>query len=256
MADVVQTDVAQPEVKIKKKPQNFYFTQETEDSIVEYNNTSDDVIRNKIYTDKIHPALYKLSEIMLHRFKFYQFDISHEDIKHEVVVFLHEKLCKYDQSTGFKAYSYFSIVAKNYLIAENNKNYYQYKKKDKIEAIDIERNIVNEELRKEFIEEQAEFMDVFVDLLDQFLPLLYTKLRDIQIADSVLHLFKNRENIENYNKKALYIMIREQTNAKAQYVTAVIKQMKLMYDRLYVEYKDGNEFDGITWYDFKDIIED
>ena len=82
-------------VKTKKK-QNVYFTQETENAIIEYNKCDDPVIRNIIYTDKIHPAFYKLAEIMIHRFKFYNFDVSHEDVKHEVVAFLHEKLCKYN----------------------------------------------------------------------------------------------------------------------------------------------------------------
>ena len=73
---------------IPKVKQTMYFTQETEDSIVEYNTTDDVIQRNMIYTKKIHPAFYKLAEIMIHRFKFYNFDVSHEDVKHEVVSFL------------------------------------------------------------------------------------------------------------------------------------------------------------------------
>ena len=77
-----------------KKP-NIYFTQETENAIVLYNSMEDDIQRNIIYTKKIHPAFYKLAEIMIHRFKFYNFDVGHEDVKHEVVSFLHEKIHKY-----------------------------------------------------------------------------------------------------------------------------------------------------------------
>ena len=55
--------------------QTMYFTQETEDAIVEYNTTDDYIQRNIIYTKKIHPAFYKLAEIMIHRFKFYNFDV-------------------------------------------------------------------------------------------------------------------------------------------------------------------------------------
>ena len=78
-----------------KKP-NVYFTQETEDAIVQYNSTEDDIQRNIIYTKKIHPAFNKLAEIMIHRFKFYNFDIPVEDVKHEVVTFLHEKMHKFN----------------------------------------------------------------------------------------------------------------------------------------------------------------
>jgi hypothetical protein len=78
-----------------KKP-NVYFTQQTEDAIVLYNTLEDEFQRNLIYTQKIHPAFYKLSEIMIHRFKFYNFDVSHEDVKHEVIASLHEKINKYN----------------------------------------------------------------------------------------------------------------------------------------------------------------
>lgn len=242
------------EKKIKK--QNFYFTQETEDAIVLYNNTTDEAVRNELYVEKIHPVLYKMAEIMIHRFKFYNFDIPHEDVKHEVIVFLHDKLSKYDQSTGFKAYSYFSIVAKNYLIAENNKNYYQAQKKHSIDTIDIERNIVNEVVRNDFVEEQCDYINMYVEVMEKYLPMVFPKARDIQIADSVLYLFRNRENIENYNKKALYILIKERTGAKSQYITSVIKTMKDLYNRLYTKYDDGVDITKFSWFDMRDIIDD
>lgn len=243
-------------MEVKKKKQNVYFTQDTEDAIVEYNECDDTLLKNIIYTKRIHPAFYKLAEIMIHRFKFYNFDVPHEDVKHEVVAFLHEKIGKYDRTTGFKAFSYFSIVAKNYLIAENNKNYYQYKRRHSVEAIDSERNIVNEQLRTEFVDEQKDFLDLFVDVVERYLPLIFTKNRDIQVADSVLYLFKTRENIENYNKKALYILIRERTGIKTQYITNVINKIKDIYTKMYDEYNEGTNIAELSWYDLQDIIED
>jgi hypothetical protein len=193
---------------------------------------------------------------MIHRFKFYNFDVSHEDVKHEVVAFLHEKIGKFDGDSGFKAFSYFSIVAKNYLIAENNKNYYLYKKRHTLESIDSERNIVNEQIRNDFVDEQKDFIDIFVGIMDEFLPLIFSKNRDLQVADSVLYLFKTRENIENYNKKALYILIRERTGIKTQYITNVITKFKLIYGRLYEAYSNGKNIADMDWFDIQDIIED
>ena len=243
------------ETPVKKKKQNVYFTQDTENAIIEYNSCEDPIERNIIYTKKIHPAFYKLAEIMIHRFKFYNFDVPHEDVKHEVVAFLHEKLCKYKEDSG-KAFSYFSIVAKNYLIAENNKNYYQYKKKYSIETIDSERNVINEKLRTDFIDEQKDFIDVFVELMEKYLPLMFPKQRDLQVADSVLYLFRTRENIENYNKKAIYILIRERTGIKTQYITNVINKIRDIYNKLYMEYTEGTNIAELSWYDLQDIIED
>lgn len=238
------------------KKQNFYFTQETEDAIIKYIQTEDPDERNAIYTKHIHPAFYKMAEIMIHRFKFYNFDVSHEDVKHEVVTFLMEKICKFDWNTGFKAFSYFSIVAKNWLIVENNRNYYQYKNKDDIAAIDQERNISNEIVRRELADEQTDFIDMFVEIMDKYLPMIFTKQRDLQIADSIMYLFKTRENIENYNKKAIYILIRERTGVKSQYITNIITRVKQIYSRLYTEYNQGTNILDLSWYDIQDIIED
>jgi len=243
-------------METKKKKQNVYFTQDTEDAIVEYNNCKNEILRNEIYTKRIHPAFYKLAEIMIHRFKFYNFDVPHEDVKHEVIAFLHEKLGKYDNTTGFKAFSYFSIIAKNYLIAENNKNYYQYKKRYSIETIDSERNIVNEQLREEFTDEQRDFIDLFVELMEKYLPLVFPKNRDLQVADSVLYLFKTRENIENYNKKALYILIRERTGVRTQYITNVITEIRDIYTKVYTEYNDGTNISELSWFELQEIIKD
>jgi len=238
---------------IPKVKQTMYFTQETEDAIVEYNTTDDNIQRNIIYTKKIHPAFYKLAEIMIHRFKFYNFDVSHEDVKHEVVTFLHEKINKYKAESG-KAFSYFSIVAKNYLIAENNKNYYHFKRSQDMVNIDTERNIINEKIRTDLIEEKNDFINLFVSVVEKYLPLLFSKNRDIQVADTILYLFKTRDTIENYNKKAIYILIRERTGVESQYITNVMNKIKIIYSCLYKEYRDGNNIENMSWYDIQDII--
>jgi hypothetical protein len=235
-----------------KKP-NVYFTKDTENAIVMYNEMEDEFEKNMLYTQKIHPAFYKLAEIMIHRFKFYNFDVSHEDVKHEVIAFLHEKIHKYKAENG-KAFSYFSIVAKNYLIAENNKNYYHFKRSHDIQAIDLERNIVNEKVRHDLVEERSDFIDQFVIVMEKNLPLIFSKKRDVQVADTILYLFKTRDNIENYNKKAIYILIRERTGITSQYITNVITKIKQIYTKLYSRYKDGLNIENLSWYQIEDII--
>jgi hypothetical protein len=237
----------------KAKKQNVYFTQKTEDAIVAYTQSEDHYEKNLIYTEKIHPAFYKLAEIMIHRFKFYNFDISHEDVKHEVITHLHEKIHKYKADHG-KAFSYFSIVAKNYLIAENNKNYYHYKRTQDIDAIDSERIVINEKIKTDLIDERNDFIDSFVILVEKYLPLFFPKNRDIQVADAVLYLFKNREHIENYNKKAIYILVKERTGVNSQHITNVLNKVKNIYSNLYKEYRYNNNIESLSWYQVQDII--
>lgn len=220
----------------KKKSKKNYFTEETENAIVQYNLTTSLSERNKIYDHYIKYPFDKLAENIIHTFKFYHFDIPYEDVKHEVVAFLNEKIHKYTQGKG-KAFSYFSIVAKNYLINHNNNNYNRFKNTDALEVVDGHRKVVNEIIRETDIQHKKEFMDEFIEYVDLNLNILFKTKEEIQVADSILELFKQRENIEEYNKKALYILIRERTGMRTQYITKIVNQLKKMYFLLYQEYK-------------------
>ena len=112
---VALTKRGQPRKRKPKEPR-IYFTQDTEDAIIEYLASKDQDFRNLIYKERIEYGFYKLAENIIHTFKFYYTDSDTiEELKHEVVTFLLEKLHLYDQSKG-KAYSYFGTIAKRYLI--------------------------------------------------------------------------------------------------------------------------------------------
>ena len=225
--------------KRKKKGKNYYFNQGTEDAIIRYNNTDDVHLKNKIYNEHIRDAFDKLCENIIHTFKFYYFDTSSEEVKHEVVSFLVMNMHKFKEGKG-KAFSYFSIVAKNYLILNNNKNYKMGKIHDKIDVLDYKRNIVGEVSG----EDRSEVNNLFVQELIRFweynLPYVFRREKDIKIADSVLHMFRMKESIENFNKKALYILIREMTGANTQHITRIVNVMKKYNKRLITEFeRDG-----------------
>jgi len=221
-----------------RKPKNKrYFTEETEAAILLYNSLDDDLERNKIYTAHIKYPFEKLAENMIHTFKFYHFDVPYEDVKNEVVAFLNEKIHKYTDPSKGKAFSYFSIIAKNYLIVNNNDNYDKFKNSDTPDVIDDRRNVINEVLREDDMSEKREFMNLFIEFVDTNLTTLFKRPIDITVADSVLELFRNRENIENFNKKALYILIRDRTGVKTQYITKVVNIMKALYMEMYLNYR-------------------
>jgi vesicle coat complex subunit len=74
--------MSQPVRKRKKKSKNQYFTQATEDAIVRYNESTDFEERSEIYRKEIHYAFFKLTENIIHTFKFYTYLINHEVLKH------------------------------------------------------------------------------------------------------------------------------------------------------------------------------
>ena len=138
-----KTNDVKAEIKkiVKKKKRKVYFGQEVQDAIVEYNSSEIDGERNTIYGTRIHAAFDKLAENIINTFKFSYFDYGFEDIKCEVVAFMVINMHKYDHTKGSKAFSYFSVVAKNYLILHNNNNYKKLKTHDKMDVLDRHRSI-------------------------------------------------------------------------------------------------------------------
>ena len=211
-----------------KSKKRMYFDEVVQDAIIQYNTSDNHTFRNKIYQERIHPAFDKLCENIINTFRFTYFDDKFTDVKNEVVAFLVMDIHKYDHTKGSKAFSYFSIVAKNYLILHNNANYKKLKITDGVQALDYKYNY-NEEDYNGLIEE-------IVKYFDNCIPNIFKKKRDIDIAYAVIELFKRKDDIENYNKKSLYILIREMTNVDTVHITKVVNVLKAHYRNIQNEY--------------------
>ena len=229
-------------VKKKKKTKNYYFNQTTENAIIRYNKTDDARLKNTIYNEHISYAFDKLAENIIHTFKFYYFDVPSEQVKHEVVSFLVMNMHKFKEGKG-KAFSYFSIVAKNYLILHNNKNYKNYKIHDKMDVLDYSNNIKDMQKNSEVANFNQEYVTEMLDYWDNNLTNVFRRQKDILVADAVLEMFRRRENIENFNKKALYILIREMTGSKTQHITRIVNLMKKYNMNLMTEFRNTGQID-------------
>ena len=215
---------------VKKKKRKVYFGQEVQDAIVRYNLSDVPSERNKIYRDEIHKAFDKLCENIINTFKFTYFDYGFEDIKHETVAFMVMNMHKYDHTKGSKAFSYFSVVAKNYLILHNNNNYKKLKTHDKPDVLDRQKYINNEEYDfKSFTTEMVEYFDTNLNTI-------FKKDRDLRIGYAIIDLMKAREDIENFNKKAIYILIREMTDVETTHITSVVNVLKKHYRKIIDKY--------------------
>ncbi len=211
-------------------PSKNYFTKETEQAIIRYNNEEDPEIREKIFREEIYKPLDKLAENIINRFKFPYIDYQFADVKDQVVSFIVLNLHKYAENKG-KAFSYFSVIAKNYLILNNNNRYkheqrsvyftdsYWDGKTPLEEVLSIDMDIV------ESHRDTKEFTVLMLEFWDHNLTRVFKKPKDIQIADAILELFRRSEGIENFNKKALYLMVREMTGYKTSNITKVVNKM-------------------------------
>jgi hypothetical protein len=216
--------------KRKRTPKDkMYFTQATEDAIVKYNKEENLVKRNTIYIEEIKYAFEKLAENVYNTFKFSYFDSEPIRIQQQVVSFLVSNIHKYKPQCegGSKAFSYFSVVAKNWLILQNNNTWKRWNQHTEI--IDAPDEEIDGEILMQFDNENAEikeFVNLMIEYWDENLVKIFNKRKEMEIANAVLELFKNREKIENFNKKTLYLYIREMSGCKTQNITKVINKMK------------------------------
>ena len=219
----------------RKRTKRMYFTQDTEDAIILFNKEPKKSVRDKLYKERIQYAFDKLAENVLNTFKFSYFDVPKEDVQKEVVSQLIEKIHMFKEGKG-KAFSYFSIVAKNYLILNNNKNYKRYKKTELLSKMPQTWNPENDFYQEEQGDEYSEFKNLMLGYWDKNLTIVFTKKRDIQIADAILELFRRSQYVENFNKKHLYLLIREMTDCKTHYITKVVNVMKQHQKKILNEY--------------------
>jgi len=258
----------------KSRPQSRrYFTKETEAAIVRYNNSKDFDERSDIYQEYIHWPFYKLTENIIHTFKFYYTEVENlEDLQHEIMTFLLSKIHLFNPDNGAKAYSYFGTIVKRWLIVYNQKNY--KKKANNIPITDLsnysnldtsdpgfitskrmdneinsivetEEHLDDDELGMQGYKHQDKlswFIDQYVDYCTEHIFEIFNKEYDAQIADAILELFRKREAIDVFNKKALYIYIREQVDVKTPKITKIANVLYGIFKEKYLYYLEHGKF--------------
>lgn len=225
----------------RKKNNKVYFSQDTEDAIIQYNKSVDSDEREKIFRESIHAPLDKLAENVINRFKFPYMEGTYDEVKSQVVSFLVINLHKFTEDKG-KAFSYFSVIAKNYLILHNNNSYKEEKRvlyfsDQPDESFTLEEVLVVEPETKDSVVDMKEFLKLLVEYWDFNLERIFKKKRDREIGAAIVKLIERIDNIDNFNKKALYLMVREMTSYKTAHITKVINKMRPQILKMLGEYR-------------------
>jgi hypothetical protein len=225
----------------RKAKNKNYFTQETEDAIVLYNNTENPALKSKIYEEKIHYAFFKLTQNIIHTFKFYHTEVEDlEHLQHEIIVFLLSKIHLFNPNNGAKAYSYFGTIVKRWCILYNDKNYKSKIKKVAIAELEQDDSY---SYTLDSVSPQKDklsyFIDQYVDHVTENIYNFFPKEYDAKIADAILELFRKRDQIDIFNKKALYIYIHEMIpDVKTPKITKIANSLYSIFKKNYLFYLD------------------
>lgn len=197
------------------KPRDMYFNMETQAAIVRYQDTVDPVEKLKIYEKEILPAFMKLSENLIFVYKFNSPYSMFEELKSDCVSFLYESIHKWDEARGTKAFSYFNVVAKNWLII----NCRQHKKRrNRHVSIDDPYGMSSGQKAAfenydvvpppdETLIKRAQRGQILHLLEDMRVKL--TNENELICLQAIETLFSNIDDLELLNKRAVLIYIRE-----------------------------------------------
>ena len=213
----------------RKRTKNHYFRKEHQDAIVEYCQTQEPKRRNELYKEFIGPVFDEMVDKIVYTYKFTTLP-NIDDLKNECKVWLTTILDKYNPDKGSKAFSYFSVVTKNWFTHKAKKQTKKNKREIEfgsvIKEIDIVKN--NEE---DSIENSLEDKQFWAFLLTEVSKWGEEDLRENErkVLDAIQTLMNNIEQIEIFNKKAIYLYMREITGLNTKQIVSSLKRLRQKY---------------------------
>ena len=210
----------------KKKKNNYYFTEVTEQAIVDYCNTDSLSQRTKLYVEHIQPAFDELVDKIVYTYKFTSLE-NIEYHKDDCKIWLTTILGKFDPSKNKKAFSYFSVVTK-----KNRREVNYDKMVREVEAVSgTEGDLMTDIEEKEF----------WLSLLSEINSWqnLTLKPNEEKVLNAVITLMENIEQIEIFNKKAVYLYMREITGLNTKQIVSALNKMRERYRTFKKKWNEG-----------------
>lgn len=214
----------------RKRTKRNYFTQENEDAIIKYNKSTCNNERRELYVKLIQPAFNEMVEKIIYTYKFTALP-NIEDLRDECKVYLTTILEKYNPEKGSKAFSYFSVITKNWFI-------HQVKRANKRNKQEINIDNLNSEHQLEYTsvelgcDKERQDREFWAHLWVEMEAWEDGKLKDnenkvLQAIKIILSDFENQEMI--FNKKAIYLYIREITGLNTKQVVNNLNKLRVKY---------------------------
>lgn len=222
----------------KTDPSKMYFNMGTQDAIVEHQKCTNKVEKDAIYLTKIMPAFITLVENLMnvHKFNVAGADISVEEIKNDCVTFLYESIHKYDVTRGSAAFSYFNVVAKNWLIiktkqkATKTKRFVSVDEQDDMSMQDLAAidNYQSSE-RLENTTPHGFIKEKIILMMKDFLKTNSSNDNEELCAKTIIHIFESIEDLDLLNKNAVMYYMRELSGLNSKQLVVSLQAIRKKY---------------------------
>ncbi len=231
------------EKKKAAKSARMYFNANTQAAIVKFQTLVGKKERDQLYVKEILPAFEKLVENLINIHKFTSLHDTYEDMKNDCVNFLFETIGKFDGNRGTNAFSYFNVVAKNWLIIRTKQKAQRMKRS--ISLDDPDSMSANEH---RIIEDHnvVPGQDIVLEnesTAKNIIKLLYeirTKVKsenELKCINSIITIFENINDVDMLNKSAVLVYMRELSDLSPKQLTTTLQNIKKQYRRLKIDPK-------------------
>ena len=223
----------------KKSKNKYYFTEITEKAIVDYCNTESLAKRSELYIQHIQPAFDELVNKIVYTYKFTSLE-NIEYHKDDCKIWLTTILGKFDPSQGKKAFSYFSVVTKNWFThkakKQTKKNRREVNYDEMVREVEAVSSGKDASLLNEI--EEKEFWQSLLTEINSWQS-LKLKPNEQKVLNAVVTLMENIEQIEIFNKKAVYLYMREITGLNTKQIVSALNKMRERYRTFKKKWNDG-----------------
>lgn len=242
-----------------------YFDKLTEDAIIKFNNSNDEKEKNRLWKSEIYPAFKTLIDNLstIHKINVVNEDI--DTVKNDCISHLFTIMNKFDPTSGKAAFSYFDVVAKNYLIgrgmisfkyAKKNEELFEgdkqnikiFKNSKKNSDYDGELYALSDDdepiFDREYLIGVQNLLSKVKDDIkksDDFLDLSVNKHgRNLwKTINAIIYLLEHEEDIPTINKKSIRMYIKEISNLKNSQISSSLRTLKKIYSDYTEELKNA-----------------
>lgn len=235
------TPAAKPTKRRRRtRRKNHYFTQEHEDAIIRYAQSTCNRERTDLYIQLIGPAFSEMVDKIVYTYKFTSLP-NCDYLRDECKVWLMTILDKYDPSKGSKAFSYFSVITKNWFI-------HKVKRQQKQTRREVDYDNISKAHEEEFLSTnqsylterlEKEFWTSFYNELESW-DVEQMKENDLKVYQAIIVLFESREDIEIFNKKAIYLYLREISGLNTKQIVNSLKKFRKRYSGFRNDWESGD----------------
>ena len=196
-------------------------------------------VKEELYGSLIQPAFSQMVDKIVFTYRFTTLpDI--DDLREECKGWLVTILAKFDPTKGHKAFSYFSVVTKNWFIHKVKKNKKRLEREVSFESVDydLERDLADKGESFQDKKVRRELMSNLKTEMESW-EVDFQKDAEKKVYEAVMMLFDSADDIEIFNKKAIYLYLRELTGMNTKQIVVQLNKMRAKYKDFRKEWDNG-----------------